>query len=72
MDMWLYFLLLSHLNTEVYGFLNQSNLKVFLIKIIEIVLEAVFSQDSTQKIILLEQKLEVFPEKEYITDDIYI
>lgn len=70
--MWLYFLLLSHLNTEVYGFLNQSNLKVFLIKIIEIVLEAVFSQDSTQKIILLEQKLEVFPEKEYITDDIYI
>ena len=70
--MWLYFLLLSHLNTEVYGFLNQSNLKVFLIKIIEIVLEAVFSQDSTQKIILLEQQLEVFPEKEYITDDIYI
>ena len=45
---------------------------MFLIKIIEIVLEAVFSWDSNQKIIYLEQKLEVFPEKEYITDDIYI
>lgn len=50
----------------------KSNLKVFLIKIIEIVLEAVFSWDSNQKIIYLEQKLEVFPEKEYITDDMYI
>lgn len=50
----------------------KSNLKVFLIKIIEIVLEAVFSWDSNQKILYLEQKLEVFPEKEYITNDIYI
>ena len=49
----------------------KSNLKVFLIKIIEIVLEAVFSWDSNQTILYLEQKLEVFPEKEYIMNDIY-